>query len=1237
MTRIEIKGDFRDEKLARELNARIMAGEIELDWTEASDISDEALAALLEGLAADVHADALGAATLPARLAERLAHSLDQIPTPRPNPPARKALAKTDGPRPELWAAPVEEKPALGGPPREHLVRALKADLIGPYRLDEEASEGREVLDLPPSRHYLGGFLAPEEERHPEDEDDEGLGAGSDEPEEETQGGEEPEDKRPQLWPASMGLSLLVPAETAAVKATVSFAEYTLEINKPDSKGRGERLWRRSPRRKLGVDVPLDPRVLENGLRLPDAAGVVLYGQLKRVEHARGLPEGTLALALFVVNQRGPATPGRRDEQFLFQVELEVECTEGIVPRPNVSDEESDQWDQKVADLQFRARVEYGVGHGVAVEVPPGQAPVQRIKTTWIPEVEVKRVVAHHEEGVTIAMEELATTEGGEALRAKLQQLPEAYGGWIEAQLATNVGDGPRQATRDALMQKATDARRRIAEGIELLAGDAQVRRAFCLANRAMADAARHRSPERYRPAEGGGGGVNHPEWRLFQLAFLLMNLRGVADGEHVDRDRVELIFFPTGGGKTEAYLGVIAFCLLLRRLRRAKLADGGLGVAVLLRYTLRLLTLDQLGRAATLICALESLRRKAPAELGDARFSVGLWVGRSATANTMEEASKLVTAYKTGVGGNPCPLPSCPWCTKELGPGSLTLLPSRTAPDEVRVGCTSDTCEFSCANNDEGLPVVFVDDQVYRELPCFLIATVDKFAMMPWRGEAGMLFGKVTARESRRFYGPMDGKPPRGAKALAGGLSPPELIVQDELHLISGPLGTMVGLYETAIDGLCSRPTAAGKVIRPKVLAATATVRRADTQIQALFGRPASAVSVFPPPGIDDSKTFFATLDEQSPGRKYVGVAAQGRSMKAILIRVYRTLLASAKKAYDPAGPPDQAADAYMTLAGYFNSLRELGGMRRLVEDEVLARTKAAEQSRPLDAVGSHLWFTGRDIGLEPVELTSREHTNAVKRTKERLNKPYRDPDAINVLLASNMISVGVDIDRLGLMVVAGQPKTTAEYIQASSRVGRQERWPGLVVTVFNLRKPRDRSHYEHFVAYHESFYRFVEATSVTPFSGPALDRGLAGMLVAMTRFASPELTPPRGVMALPAQRALADAVVAQIAARASNQPELNHEGQKKLDDEVRMRGHNLLDTWTELVLSTPDDPKQRRYSRFDREKTGGKPLLQAPLDQEGSGPDALEGRFAAPTSLRDVEATAHLWLVGRKLGRQA
>jgi hypothetical protein len=347
-------------------------------------------------------------------------------------------------------------------------------------------------------------------------------------------------------------------------------------------------------------------------------------------------------------------------------------------------------------------------------------------------------------------------------------------------------------------------------------------------------------------------------------------------------------------------------------------------------------------------------------------------------------------------------------------------------------VGCADFQCAFSARKNRDGLPVLFVDEQIYVELPSFVVATVDKFAMMPWRGETGMLFGRATHREGSRFFGPMDSKP-RAARPLPEGLRPPELIVQDELHLISGPLGTMVGLYETAIEHLCARTTSSGERIVPKVIASTATVRRAREQIRALFGR--QDMALFPPPGVNDSESFFAKVDPTSPGRLYVGVAAQGRSMKGILLRTYVDLLCAAEKAHAPEPRTSDdakkarrdAADPYMTVAGYFNSLRELGGMRRLVEDDVRVRCEKIEDKRPVDHEGPHPTLKKRKIQAEPVELTSRESTAKIKDAKDRLGKPHDDKEHVDVLLASNMISVGVDIDRLGLMVVAGQPKTTS------------------------------------------------------------------------------------------------------------------------------------------------------------------------------------------------------------------
>lgn len=697
--------------------------------------------------------------------------------------------------------------------------------------------------------------------------------------------------------------------------------------------------------------------------------------------------------------------------------------------RPNRADGEAADLDARVADLQFRSCCEYAVGHGVSVAVAPagdgGQ--VTTVRTAWIPRAEVPRVVTGPEVGVT-AMEQLAALEDGRELRRALEPLPAAYGAWIATQRGIDPGTAPRRATRDELMDEAERACRRIADGIALLERDEEVRDAFRLANRAMALAARKRNPERY-----AGGDV--PRWRLFQLAFVLLNLPALADPRWEDRDDVKLIFFPTGGGKTEAYLGVIAF--VLRRLRGRERPDGGLGVAVMLRYTLRLLTLDQLARAATLVCALEVLRRDDP-RLGEVRFSVGLWVGRGATANTLAEVRTSILDYKNSSSPNaasPFPLTHCPWCNEPLGRDSLTLAP-RDNPLEVIVGCGNFRCEFAPGRSPEGLPVVFVDEQVYRELPAFLLATVDKLALLPWRGETGMLFGRVLVRDGRRFWGPVDqalGEIPRAARnALPKGLLPPELIVQDELHLISGPLGTMAGLYETAVESLCTRTLDDGTLVKPKILASTATVRRAREQIRSLFGRERTAV--FPPPGVDDGETWFARVDRDSPGRLYLGVAATGRAMKAILLRVYVALLAGANRLYDPQGPPDQAADAWTTLVGYFNSLRELGGMRRLVEDEVRNRCEEAEGRKPEGWTGPHPWFRNRRVTAEPVELTSREDVGSVKRSKARLSRSYRDPERVDVVLASNMISVGVDIERLGRMVVAGQPKATREYIQASS-----------------------------------------------------------------------------------------------------------------------------------------------------------------------------------------------------------
>ena len=425
--------------------------------------------------------------------------------------------------------------------------------------------------------------------------------------------------------------------------------------------------------------------------------------------------------------------------------------------------------------------------------------------------------------------------------------------------------------------------------------------------NRVMARAARQRgSTMDKKPPEE----QRTPSWRLFQLAFILLNLEGLADPTHDDRPIVDLLFFPTGGGKTEAYLGLAAFAIARRRLANPGLE--GAGLSVVMRYTLRLLTLDQLQRAAGLVCALE-LERMDKGRLGTWPIEIGLWVGGAATPNAMgggknknpSTAVFWLQEHRAKRGPAPAPLKACPWCGAAFTPDSFRLHPTGQAPQRLDIRCEAIECPFSQA---ERLPIVVVDDELYRRLPAFMIATIDKFANVPWEGRSGAFFGHVERGDATGFYGAAE---PGKGTPLGAALRPIDLVIQDELHLISGPLGTVAGLYETAFDLLASR-TINGSRRGPKIVASTATVRRADRQIAALFGRARTAI--FPPPGVGRDDSFFAKLDTASPSRVYAGVASPGRGPKLVFLRTLQTLLAGAQALSsgakdDPADPvPDGA-----------------------------------------------------------------------------------------------------------------------------------------------------------------------------------------------------------------------------------------------------------------------------------------------------------------------------------------
>jgi len=1121
---------------------------------------------------------------------------------------------------------------------REKLVEALELDLIGPS--NGHAFE-RELLPRSPRTWYLTGMLVPvdakveaREDPASDDEIDDAAGdTGGDDG-----GTPDKAPKRRGYLPSSIGMSFLVPPGVDQITVRAEWGEYRYEVDgkafdeEPteddphaaadgkDAKGaeadaKSVKGYRRAP---CSVSLPLAIGAGTGAAKteetlLPTGDGLSIAKVVRVVDHTKvkTVPAGTRSVSIFLVNRRVPhAMHAYRAS--IFQPRLVVECAAGFVPRPDPRGElGSGDEDERVADLQYRSTCEYAVGHGVATHAKIDGGCARVVSTEWMPRASVERVEPTTLAGVTFGMETLGALADAAAVRAALGALPTKYAAWIDAQAAVGGLSAAQAETLRDLVQSQRAVCKRLASGIELLASKPDALEAFRIANRAMAAQARRRI--RYTDGDG-------PAWRPFQLAFILMALCGIDDPTHTDRETVDLLFFPTGGGKTEAYLGLAAFTLVLRRLRKPTIESAG--VTVLMRYTLRLLTLDQLGRATALICALELEREKAQDRLGKHPFEIGLWVGSAATPNKMGKkgpqgqvpegtALKRTLDFKSGRGGSPIPLESCPWCGARFTKDSFRLEPDLKEPQDLFVYCANPICDFT---GNRRLPVLAVDEPIYRRLPCFLISTVDKFAALPWTAEVGQLLGHVNRHDAanERFSRDPSGGPVR--------ILPPELVIQDELHLISGPLGTVAGIYEGAIDALASREVN-GKRVRPKIVASTATVRRAQSQIRALFDR--KEVAVFPPPGSDLRDSFFArtTSDSEVPGRLYVGIAAQGRSLKVVYLRALLALLGGGQSMYAKGKPdPSNPVDPYMTVVGYFNSLRELGGSRRIAEDEVSLKLKNRPRRRlePAETL-----FEPRNIQQDMLELTSRVSTDEVAAAKERLGRPFSEAQRVDLALATNMISVGLDITRLGLMVMLGQPKTSSEYIQASSRVGRDKAKPGLVVVLLNIHKPRDRSHYERFESFHASFYRSVEATSVTPGAPRALDRALAPALVGLVRQAEDAFNPSGAADKVIAERARLDRYAELIADRARSSAAIGEE--QTLHDQVLARSKRLLDWW----MGAAQDARNKGLPlSYDSNKGGGDRLLREVLDPDLAALPLERRAFRAGRSMRDVEPPVDLYL---------
>jgi hypothetical protein len=1180
---------------------------------------------------------------------------------------------------------------------RENLVDIVQRELLGPSRGSEER------LPFSPRSQYLVGHIAPVKlvgsaTTSPGDSDGgdlievrtddvgatEGRGVpayAADETEADAED-DDAEDRAPKqglMIPASMGLRFQIPSDLEAFRVVASWGTYeTVETEKVSKAGRPIRAYQRTP-----VEEPRTIRLAD--LTHGQTATVPLRESIAlRIDLYNDPRYSRVLVEIALCNDRETPMPIPLS-MWMFQTKLVVDAggAEVFLPVQDILEQDWPEHDEEVKqlNLQYRNRLEFAIGRTCSADwtVKAGSRRATAVETTWLPIGETPQTRARSVEDALLSMDALASASADD-LRAGLAPLVDGYGTWLDIQEAAALKlPSHLLETAEFALWQAREAHKRLNTGLKHIVGDGEALRCFQFMNRVMRDqriasqVAAARSADATLSIEQAQEtvaerGASAASWRPFQLAFILMQLGALTDpgapirsSEH--QSKVELLFFPTGGGKTEAYLGLAAYTFAIRRRQSiVQSADGPLdgrdGTAVLMRYTLRLLTAQQFQRATVLMCAAELARRDDEATWGNEPFRIGLWVGTDVSPKRFEEADEQLT--KANEFGRHrltvLQIQRCPWCGTPI---TAAHVKADATQRRIFVHCGDELarCPFSKGGVvGEGLPVLTVDEEIYRLTPAFVIATVDKFARLAREGEAAALFGYVSRRCGRHGYVHTDYAPcqvgshpakdgmPAATVVPVGRLRPVDLIIQDELHLITGALGTAVGLFEVAVETLSSWEKPDGSPVKPLIVASTATVRNAQEQVRRLYGR---HVEIFPPQVLDVADTYFSqevSIDEDNPGRRYIGVSAQGVRLSSVEIRVSEVLLSAGQLLLDRAGTP---ADPYMTMVGYFNATRELAGMARYVADDVQNRVKRPRKDSGFPS------RRGASFGLlKTGELTSRIASSEIGTTLDRLGLEF-DPDydttdaarkriadvkggnqvarrgeadsPFDVVLATSMLQVGVDVQRLGLMLVVGQPKNTAEYIQASSRVGRDSSArPGLVVSLGNWARPRDLAHFEQFRHYHETFYAQVEALSVTPYSPTSLARGIDGLLVSAARVlqvsVSDGLSPEREAWRIQDQHTAVEAIIAKLKKRIAIAA-CDDAVTKQVDDLLA----NRLDRWAERAKRAAEMHRTLVYERIGE---GGKylPLIISPENAKASVGGSLEAPFVIANSMREVQPEINL-----------
>ncbi|MDG6912542.1 MAG: hypothetical protein JRN35_05610 [Nitrososphaerota archaeon] len=909
--------------------------------------------------------------------------------------------------------------------------------------------------------------------------------------------------------PSSMGLSVLIGKKSRKLQVHVEWATYS----RIGGNQAGEELWQRRERsERINVPLPLTARYTHPLNSEKDD------GPIPEITVIPSPRQGeNQTLSVFLSNQQ--TSPEERESSNLrsmFSPRIRLTLDGEGFPARAAENQLMSEDDLASLRLLYRERHEFATGHGCSVrwDRVHGSTCLE-IETTFVPQYRQPKLAFRQTTG-GMCMGNFAEPVELPKTLSTLSKLVEEYEGWIASTFSPQERTKFKGELLEAFLRHRSEcylALGRMKNGLKALRENKLVQQSFFFMNQAMYLQRLH-AEEAERVQREGGHSYVEPKpkdsssktsvaWRSFQMAFILETIPDIVDGASPHREEVDLLWVGTGGGKTEAYLGIAAFSLAFRRLSRGPdvLQSGGMNV--LMRYTLRLLTIQQFQRAATLLCACEVIRDSDTRRWGNAShpFLVGLLVGQNTTPNwtgsesdlrdsalsESEEDSEQRTAiqalslyqrtHEVPQGSNPFQLSHCPWCGARLTEVSYSI--DRNLG--LRTHCVRQGCYFQTHD----IPVLTVDEDILHRLPALVIGTVDKFAQLPFNPNLAALFGHVRARcRDHGFIGRTENHPSqhRGAppvQELSAPLPPPDIVIQDELHLLNGPLGSLVGIYETAIDFLCSRAEPNGRRL-PKIVTSTATIRRANDQVNSIFAR---SVHRFPPPGSLVNDSFFLKEDiDMSADKLYVGVIPSGIGQKTLLKKALSAVLLKVQEARDNGRPVDDW-DRFWTVVAYFNSIRELGSAKTTIEDDINNEVADKRQILPVP------------------ELTSNLDSSQLPQMLDDLFRKGDDPRAVGILACSNMFSVGVDVTRLGLMVVNSQPKTTAEYVQATGRVGRAKTGNGLVIILYNWARPRDQSHFERFYDYHQRIQSHVEAITVTPFSDGSRHRALHAVYVGLAR----------------------------------------------------------------------------------------------------------------------------------------